>query len=84
MIGGRVPERSRLTFVRPIDEVKSHAAPQHFGFEISSVQFPFVGIADTEWPVAIIPFESIVRREGSTDALIHHEEALVCESLIIH
>ena len=55
-----------------------------FGFEIRGVPLPFVSHSNTEWGFAMIPFESIVRHQGATDALVHHRQCLVRERLIVH
>jgi hypothetical protein len=77
----------KLTFdlsIVPIDDVKDHSAPDHFGFEIGSVLLPIWRFPDAEPGLLAEGNQFIVGFEGAADALVHHGEAIVCKSLIVH
>src|ERR1700722_11387800 len=68
----------------PIDNLKKHSAPEHFGLEISGVLFPVVRLPDAKpWFIAKTS-KRIVGRESAADGLVHHDQAVVCERLIVH
>ena len=73
----------RLIF-RPIDDVEKHSAPNHFSFESSSVHFPLLGLPDAKLAFRAEIAERIIGRQGTTNAMVHHGQARVCERLIIH
>ena len=53
------------------------------GLAILTIGF-LLGMRHATDPDHVIAFSTIVSRERSTDALIHHGEAVVRERLIIH
>jgi len=48
------------------------------------VQLPFVSFADTKPRLLAKANKLIVGFEGPADTLVHHGEAIVCKSLIVH
>jgi hypothetical protein len=76
-------EQCRLIF-RPIDGVEKHSTPNHFSFESSSVHFPLLGLPDAKLAFRAEFAERIIGRQGTTNAMVHHGQARVCERLIIH
>src|SRR5882724_3530235 len=68
----------------PIDNLKKHSAPEHFGLEISGVLFPVGGFPDAKpWFIAKTGTR-IVGRESAAYTLVHHGQAVVRERLIVH
>ena len=68
----------------PVDNFENHAAPDHFGFEIGGVLLPIGRLSNTESGPLAEGNKFIIGFEGTADALVHHGEAIVCKSLIVH
>jgi hypothetical protein len=68
----------------PIDNLKKHTAPEHFGLEISGVLFPVVGFPDAKpWFIAKTG-KRIVGCESAAYGHIHHGQAVVRERFVVH
>jgi len=68
----------------PIDDLEQHAPSKHFGFQVCCVFLPLWRIADLEPGFAALAFGRVIGSQSTTDGSVHHREAVICESLIIH
>jgi hypothetical protein len=75
-------EGQRRLNLCPVDDLENHSAPVHLRFEIRGMYLPFGRLPKPGFLAQLA--QRIVSRERSTDALIHHGEAVVRERLIIH
>jgi hypothetical protein len=68
----------------PIDDLEQHAPSKHFGFQVRCVFLPFWRIADLERGFAALAFGRVIGSQSTTDGSVHHREAVIRESLLIH
>src|SRR3981081_3954573 len=75
--------QQRLNF-QPIDDLEDHSALEDLGFEVGGMHLPFGSLPNAKPAFLALLGKRIVSRERSTDAMVHHGEAVVRECLIIH
>src|SRR6266446_10628006 len=81
---GELLKRQRRLIVRPVDDREKHSPLDHFGLEIGRVLFPVRCLADAESGFPTLRLGRIIRCQRPAHALVHHGEAVVRESLIVH
>ena len=76
--------KDALLTLGPVDPVKGHTASEHLRFQIGGVLHPIRGFADAKSWFLTQPVQFVVYSQCPSGSMMHHQEAIIRERLIVH